>query len=765
MRGLNTKALAIGIAAIAAAGASGGSGCTSKKPTEIVPGALTQIQVPKDLAGIQVEVSLEGNDKFCQGYQVANGAVELPSTLGVVSGASGETLRITLRGYDVSNSQDMNNCNHLQVDDQSANSQNGPAPRVLRQSIVSYVDQQTLFLPMPLSFACYDVDCSGGTGNQTCKGGSCVDGTVPPGTLSAFDPALVDGTQDCFDPTKCMSASASTQAVVVDPAHCIYTLPAAATQNGATPSYNVQITYDTQTWQKDPATGVYGVVAGTPIETEILSVDPDEGYTIPDANNPEQFQLAGGSASPVTGLCALVQAATTPSKAAPASGTLSFNSITDVNVAAGCPSKSPLLPFCAAQQHNNVSNGTAPAVACNVPIEVKPTPSALYVVSDDSGSMGSAFSSTGYATTMALSFAFPVFDRTYVAFSFLDNKPAECPSSSPSSTKYESPTVPFGLANSVQGQVAGLLKNWTTPDTPGAANGLYLTAAMQPGKGAYEAVSNVAKLVAGGDGGAQAALNVGGVVFFVNRIPVAPGSDGGAGDGGGDAGADGGVVDSGTPPGYPSSGTECTVSTDVASTMVTQINAAFTGTPSMQTFFVVFNDDVGDGSNVVAFYNSVASLAHAGAVNVIDATAPNPAQVVGSFAQALAPVASCLYDLPAGIDTTAVMTFTAPAGTPDGINPGSQPKVFPVGFNSNCNAANQNASSADGWNIDNGRIRVCAGSCGNIQTTILAVASEAFAGTGDAGADAGIPLVDGGLPPVPSIPVDMTMPCQTSGGQ
>ena len=102
MRGLNSKALAIGIAAIAASGASGGSGCTSKKPTEIVPGALTQIQVPKDLAGIQVEVSLEGNDKFCQGYQVANGQVELPSTLGVVSGASGETLRITLRGYDVS---------------------------------------------------------------------------------------------------------------------------------------------------------------------------------------------------------------------------------------------------------------------------------------------------------------------------------------------------------------------------------------------------------------------------------------------------------------------------------------------------------------------------------------------------------------------------------------------------------------------------------------------------------------------------------------
>ena len=659
----------------------------------------------------------------------------------------------------------------LEVDDQSANSQNGPAPRVLRQAIVSYVDQQTLFLPMPLSFACYDVDCSGGTGNQTCKGGQCVDGTIPPGTLSAFDPALVDGTQDCFDPSKCMSSS--TQAVVVDPAHCIYTLPAAATQNGATPSYNVQITYDTQTWQKDPATGVYGVVAGSPIETEILSVDPDEGYTIPDASNPTQFQLAGGASNPVTGLCALVQAATTPSKAAPATGTLTFNSITDVNVAAGCPSKSPLLPFCAAQQHNNVSNGTAPAVACNVPLEVKPTPSALYVVSDDSGSMGSAFSSTGYATTMATSFAFPVFDRTYVAFSFLDNKPLECPSLSPAkdnSTGYVQPSVPFGLASTVQQQVAADLKNWTTPDTPGAANGLYLTAAMQPDTGAYRAVSNVASLVAG-DGGVQAALNVGGVVFFVNRIPVAPGGspEGGTGDAGGDGGVDGGNTDSGAPPGYPSTGTECAVqggpgAASVTSAMVSQINAAHA--LNLQTYFVVFNDDQGDGANVLSFYNNVASTAQAGAVTVIDATQPAPAAVIAAFAQALAPVASCLYDLPAGIDTTALMTFTAPAGTP-GINTTAQPIAYPVPPNSSCNAtANRNASSATGGTSTTGASAWPRGSCANLsrrrssrrrrrhsRERAMAARTRAF------------PSWTAACRRLPSIPVDMTMPCQTSGGQ
>src|SRR5580698_5576267 len=101
MRTLNSKALAISVVAIAASAVSSGSGCSATKPTEIVPGALTQVQVPKDLAGIQVEVTANGADKFCQGYVVANGSVELPSTLGVISGAPNTTLHITIRGYDV----------------------------------------------------------------------------------------------------------------------------------------------------------------------------------------------------------------------------------------------------------------------------------------------------------------------------------------------------------------------------------------------------------------------------------------------------------------------------------------------------------------------------------------------------------------------------------------------------------------------------------------------------------------------------------------
>ncbi|MGH7298686.1 MAG: hypothetical protein ACRELB_27340, partial [Polyangiaceae bacterium] len=336
MRTLNSKALAIGIAAIAASAASGSSGCSSKKPTEIVPGALTQIQVPKDLAGIQVEVSVSGSDKFCQGYQVSNGEVELPSTLGVVSGAAGETLRITLRGYDVSSSQDMNNCNHLVVDDKSADTNNGPAPRVLRQAIVSYVDQQTLFLPMPLSFACYDVDCTASGQDSTCKGGTCSDGNVPAGSLAAFDPALVDGTQDCFDPTACLGTAGA--ADVIDPSSCLYAVPAAGVDAATSKGFNVRITYTDVTFAKDPGTGVVLPQTGVPLETQVLDADGVEGYTIPDASKPTQFQLAPG-------LCSLAKNFANQSALQPVTSGPPYHTISNVDVAVGCPAKSPLLPF------------------------------------------------------------------------------------------------------------------------------------------------------------------------------------------------------------------------------------------------------------------------------------------------------------------------------------------------------------------------------------------------------------------------------------
>src|ERR1019366_3256542 len=99
MRPGSYRALVLGVVAIAASGVAGDLGCSSTKPTEIVPGALTQVQVPRDLAAIKLIVLANGAQRFCQGYQVSNGEVELPSTLGVIGGSSSTTLRVSLYGH------------------------------------------------------------------------------------------------------------------------------------------------------------------------------------------------------------------------------------------------------------------------------------------------------------------------------------------------------------------------------------------------------------------------------------------------------------------------------------------------------------------------------------------------------------------------------------------------------------------------------------------------------------------------------------------
>src|SRR5580658_5122281 len=104
--------LAAGILAILAAGAPG-SGCTATKPTELVPGALSQISVPHDLAGIKLQVFANGSQKFSNHYPVTNGVALLPGTLGVISGESAETtVEVILAGYNsfgvAGNAQGMN---------------------------------------------------------------------------------------------------------------------------------------------------------------------------------------------------------------------------------------------------------------------------------------------------------------------------------------------------------------------------------------------------------------------------------------------------------------------------------------------------------------------------------------------------------------------------------------------------------------------------------------------------------------------------------
>ena len=63
------------------------SGCDAKKQTEYVAGVSTQVQVPRDLKAIRVDVSVGGVVQFCRGYRVYDGKVQLPRSLGDFHGS------------------------------------------------------------------------------------------------------------------------------------------------------------------------------------------------------------------------------------------------------------------------------------------------------------------------------------------------------------------------------------------------------------------------------------------------------------------------------------------------------------------------------------------------------------------------------------------------------------------------------------------------------------------------------------------------------
>ena len=270
---------------------------------------------------------------------------------------------------------------------------------------------------------------------------------------------------------------------------------------------------------------------------------------------------------------------------------------------------------------------------------------------------------------------------------------------------------------------------------------------MQTTTGAYGQLSGFTQRL-GTDAGASGGLNVAAVMFFVNRTPVSAS--------GGDAGSDGGTGDGGTGSGYPNVAGECSqAGASVQSALAAEAQVAFTQTGA-RTFFVVLNDQQQQPQPQLDFYNGVVSQS-GGAAQVVDATSTQPVQVLGSFQGSLASVASCLYELPAGVDTTASLTFSVPPNTP-GLNPNAFPVPVSVASSPGCNAAN--STTANGWNIDNGHIRLCGTACQNLQQTIGAVALGALQGQSDGGAEAGAPAGDGGIPAVPDVPVDVTMPAR-----
>ena len=776
MRGRTwTSVLAAGILGIVAAGAGGSAGCSATKPTELVPGAITQVNIPKSLGGIRIQVYANGNKGFDGSYQVTNGVAFLPATLGVVAGGSASTkVEILIAGFDDSGINPppdaMGNAVPSQFGDPTVQlgqvgSKGGP--RVKRGSVQTYVDQHTLFLPMNLSYSCWGQDCEGDAGSTaagTCKAASCVTNVTDPHTLVDFDPSLVDGTQDCFSPANCFTPVVTAEPV--DASKCIYTVPPGETTG---PGLNVRVIYQDLI---NPDAGVPYNDATS--EQEILNVEayepnnglPLEGFAVPDSNKPYTFQLGSG-------LCSLVKNFDVPPPGSAGSGK-HYHAISAVQVSTTCPSKPPLLPVCASEQNQptqSADGGPSTDVICNQPITLVQAPSAIYLVMDDSSIMAGAYGKDGYATTMGLALGNPVFKRTYVAFEFMDHRLNDCTASA--ATLYAMPgsgvpnSLDFTLANIAQPNIAQLLLAPPFPDPVpdggqpvGGFQPLALEAALRLDVGSFKHLSDFSSaLTAHKD-----QLEVGAVMFFINRVPTTSAQP--------ITYLDGGLTT--VPPSQyaPPSGQDCFQGVNdggpAAGTLAEEIAAA--DQAGLQSYFVVLANGLYQIGDPLSYFNALKATVSAPPYNVktmqvLDATEPKSqiAQILGRFSSTATALGTCLYELPPGIDQNAKLQFTVPV--PVGPFPGfaglpTAPTPLPLQYDATCNASTQD--TANGWNIDANHIRVCGASVGNacwqIRAFVQAVSAQTLlSGAADGGTGGG------GSPVVPEVPVTATMPCVDGG--
>jgi hypothetical protein len=757
LRSLGSKSLAVLILGVGASSFGSSAGCSITKPTELVPGALTQMQVDSTLAGIRLEVFANGARVFLSSYTPTNGKVFLPGTLGLVpQGSATTTVTVILAGYgkDEVKSSEFND----PTQDITEVGQNpGSSPKVRRGSVQSYVSEHTLFLPLSLSYSCWGNTCSNsGTQGNTCKANTCQSSNTDSTKLVDFDPSLVDGTEQCFDPTVCFTPA--TTAVLLDASKCLYEVPPGQVDGLG---LNVRILYQDFQASKLASGEVVPDVLPTS-EEEILNEEQPgellEGFSIPDPQKPLQFLLGDG-------LCALVGNFTAPPQSAmPGSGSTTgpkYHAISSVQVSTTCPSKVPLLPVCASDLPPAVITGSdagedggGPAnIVRGQPITLDPAPSALYFVMDDASLMSGAYGPMGKATALGTQLSNPLFKRTYLAFEFLDHAQADCTAATTPYTTPGASSVPnsldFTQASVAQPTIANFLNNWKPPADliPGGGTAadaypqLDLQTALGLQGGAFKRLSDFEATLG-------ESAQIGAAIFFVNRQPDSSGS--------GDAGA-GGMIPFGTdctPPLGPDGGAPSTAQQAIEQ----EIEAA--NKAGLQTYFVVLNNAIsGIQGTPLPYFKSIQSDVQAAGVStmaVIDATDPTSiTTAAGQFANTAVNLGTCLYELPPGVDNTATVDFTIPI--PTQLTNYKAPVPVKVDYNSACNATTQ--ATQDGWNIEGApgtlqHLRICgtgSGACWKLRTSVLAVSAAVL--TTDAGGATNVSAAD-----IPEVPVTVTMP-------
>lgn len=382
--------------------------CSASPVTELVAGVSTQVQVPKELQAVEVSVSSGGITSYCQHFDVVQGKVQLPKTLGVNKQDDSGPVTISIIGY-LNAAADLDDARSDCPDDPTMASAFSDAnvtlvPKVVRRSIQTYRDQHVAFVPMPLRFACFDNPCNTGPtpATMTCKAGACVDANIDSSLLTDYGDDLVFGDANtCFSDLKCLASAQPP--TLIDATNCLYSAIGPAVATG---DLNVRVIFD-------------GFVS------ETLDSDPDEGFFIPDATKPNQFQLAPGLCHPTSGSHKIISVAASQS----------------------CPTKTALQPLC--------DEGVQVLI---------PAPSAVYMLLDRSQTMEPLLTSAqGVGQILDLSLTDPGLATTEVGFKFLPSISGTC-----TPLTYSTPDLAFEVATKAQSDIANLITGQATGTFPTA---------------------------------------------------------------------------------------------------------------------------------------------------------------------------------------------------------------------------------------------------------------------------------------------------------
>ncbi len=410
------------------------SGCQGKKQTELVAGISTQVRVPKDLKTIRVDVVVGGTPVKCDSYRVYDGKVQLPRTLGTLpinADNRGLPITITVAGY----SEERLEATSV---DQFADCVNtkivlGTEPakgRILRSSRQPYSPDKILFLPMPLSFACFDkTDCKTEE-EKTCKAGRCVPIDNDIAKLAEFREEMVNGAAaTCFSVERCVTTTGQTP-YVIDANKCLYAHPGSPGAP-ALPAPAPAIPKD------GDGLNVRAFFDGGQL-SEVLDYDAEEGYFVPDPAKPQQFQLAPG-------LCDLV-------KGVDEKGKVTAHRISGLVSSGLCQSKTQRQPICDGEANqimtgNPAGQVTPQAGACQT-FELKATPNALLVLLDGSVRLTDFYSDTTVSRALGLSLSDPAFEATQLGMKLVPQG-VDC-----STRVFSALDVPMQAATKAQSAIA-----------------------------------------------------------------------------------------------------------------------------------------------------------------------------------------------------------------------------------------------------------------------------------------------------------------------